>query len=159
MQELEDLLGCLREVRKKRGLTQVAAARVMGVAPLTFLRWENGYTRPKSRAQRAKLLEFLLSEGGATMPKREPFTLESVLYFLLDAIAAGATASEVIYEVIEKEGYAMDVPLPKKDVAITDLCKQIVAVAEKNPRAGKYYARLVAACRQAVEVDKKIEEA
>lgn len=54
----------IRKYRKKKGLTQVAVAKEMGVAPSTIAQWETGARNPNIRQvpMLATVLECTLDE-------------------------------------------------------------------------------------------------
>lgn len=44
-----DFKGTIRQLRSEKGLTQERAARKIGVALITYARWENGTAKPALR--------------------------------------------------------------------------------------------------------------
>ncbi len=57
----------LREFRQRLGITQVAFADAIGVAPNTVARWERGELN--MRASTAKLIEMLIQNADLTKPE------------------------------------------------------------------------------------------
>jgi len=100
------------------------------------------------------------------MPRPKPFrTIRELWNFAFDGLAAGGDR-DTMTKTIEEEGYALDGPLPKNAILskgrnerIIGLCEQIVAVAKAHPRAGQYYATVVAAAEHTIKIDKMIEDA
>lgn len=71
---------------------------------------------------------------------------------VFQCLLAGCTADEIV-AAVEKEGYAMDVPLAKDaKQPIHILAQRIVTACESSPEATAYYATLLAACKHVCDV-------
>lgn len=60
----------LREFRQRLGITQVAFAEAIGVAPNTVARWERGELN--MRASTAKLIEMMMRNADLRKPEIPP---------------------------------------------------------------------------------------
>jgi len=88
----------------------------------------------------------------ATRKLWQGFTVRTLLDHVFQCLLAGCTADEIV-AAVEKEGYAMDVPLAKDaKQPIHILAQRIVTACESSPEATAYYATLLAACKHVCDV-------
>jgi len=150
----QDLGPRLYAWRKSSGMSQASFAQAVGVTPLTILRWEHGYSKPKSNYVRARLERLL---EGTVMPQidrkgRHHQTAREVIEFVRACLQGECSIDEALVA-LEKDGVLLDAQLPTdKKEPIYSLCRRIVKTCEQDAEIGAYYKTLWAAAQQACDV-------